>query len=85
VVIGLTLEKDTGKLKEFAKQNKLSYPILVNSRKAFRDYRLGQLPNVCYIDRQSIISTIYTGFSPDIGEKMKAETKTLLMIIRARE
>lgn len=47
--------------------------------------RLGQLPNVCYIDRQSIISTIYTGFSPDIGEKMEAETKKLLMIIRARE
>lgn len=77
-VVGLTVERDNGKLKEFASQSKLSYTILLNSKGAFKDYRLGQIPDVCIINRDLVISSMYMGFNSCNEGKIETEIGELL-------
>jgi peroxiredoxin len=81
VVIGITVEKDRKKLQQFARQNKLSYPILLNAKKVLKDYKLGQIPDVCSINKEGVISSVYVGFSPCNEEKTEAEVGNLLETI----
>jgi len=81
VVIGVTPEKNDDKVKKFARQNKLSYPILLDGWKVFKDYKLGQIPDVCIIDRKFAISAMYVGFNPCNEMRIEAEIKELLVTI----
>lgn len=81
VVIGVTIEKDLDKLREFAAQNKLSYPIMLDAREVFRDYKLGQIPDVCLINRDFAVSSMYLGYNPCKEEEIRAEVDKLLKTI----
>ena len=85
IVIGITVETNGGKVQSFAKQNQLSYPILLNARKVFKDYKLGQIPDVCLINKEGTISNLYLGFNPCNEEKIEAEIECLLGPISAAE
>lgn len=85
VIYGITLEKDRDKLKEFARSKKLRYPILMDGRKVFKDYGLGQIPDLCFINGELVISAVYTGFSPDNGKKIEAEIGKLLADVSNKE
>ena len=81
MVIGITAEKDRAKLIEFARHHKLSYPILLDGGKTFKDYKLGQIPDVCFINKKLAISSIYLGYNPGGAEKIAAEIGKLLAIV----
>ena len=85
VVIGITVETNSEKVQTFAKQNQLSYPILLNARKVFKDYKLGQIPDVCLINKEGTISGLYLGFNPCNEGKIEAEIECLLGPISAAE
>ena len=85
VVLGITPENDRDRLREFARQNKLSYPILLKGGKVFKDYKLGQIPDVCIINKELVVSSMYIGFNPGNEEKIEAEVRSLLATVSKKD
>jgi peroxiredoxin len=75
VVIGVTVEKNTEKVRAFAEQNQLSYSILLDAGKVFKDYKMGQIPDLCFINRKGIISAVYIGFNPRNEAKVESQVE----------
>jgi peroxiredoxin len=72
VVIGVTVEKNAEKVRAFARQNRLSYPILLDAGKVFKDYKMGQIPDLCFINKKGIISAVHIGFNPRNEAKVES-------------
>ena len=78
VVIGITVERGVEKVRAFCRQEQLFYPILLNGRKAFKAYKLGQIPDMCLINKDGVICALYVGLNPCNEAKIEAEIEELL-------
>lgn len=83
-VIGITLESKNDRLKKIASDKKIAYPILFKGLKTFRDYKLGQVPDICIINQKLCIESMYIGFHPDNEKKIEDEVKKLLATIKVK-
>ena len=63
VVLGINLEQSPGEIQEFISQLKVTYPILLDTDGLVsRLYKVIQLPNTYFIDRQGILRVRHIGF-----------------------
>jgi len=61
VILGITSEKDKVKVKKFVTQNKITFPILAEGIKAFKDYKVTQLPTVLFINKDGSVCSAHFG------------------------
>jgi cytochrome c biogenesis protein CcmG/thiol:disulfide interchange protein DsbE len=79
VVIGVTVEKNAEKVRAFARQNQLSYLILLEAAKVFKDYKMGQIPDLCFINKKGVISVVYIGFNPRNEAKVESQVRVTML------
>ena len=77
VVIGINNERDHAKVKEFAK-DRISYIILLDADKQFRQYGARSIPTAFYIDKDGKIRYRDVGFGPGKEKEMERKVKELL-------
>jgi hypothetical protein len=78
IVLGITSEKDKVKVKSFATQSKITYPILIEASKTFKDYKVNQLPTIFYINKDGIIYSVHSGPVTSDEKMMDAEIAKVL-------
>ena len=78
VVIGLTLEQYGDRIKELHSKGITAYPILLDGKGVFKSYRLGQIPDVCIVNEDLVISSMYMGFNSRNEGKIEIEIRELL-------
>ena len=61
VILGITSEKDKAKVKKFVTENKITFPILAEGAKAFKDYKATQLPTVLFVNKDGSICSAHLG------------------------
>ncbi len=61
VILGITSEKDKAKVQKFVTNNKLTFPILAEGAKTFKDYKVTQLPTVLCITKEGNVCSAYFG------------------------
>lgn len=63
VVLGINLEQSSGEIQDFISQLSITYPILLDNKgQVSRLYKVIQLPNTYFIDRQGILRIRHIGF-----------------------
>ena len=63
VVLGINLEQSSGEVQDFVSQLSITYPILLdNDGLVSKLYKVIQLPNTYFIDRDGIIRIRHIGF-----------------------
>lgn len=79
-IIGLSLDKEPGKLKTFIAENKINYPILITSKEVQNDYgKVQAIPTTFLLDRNLNIVKKHVGFTEkatfeaEIEELLKAD------------
>jgi hypothetical protein len=82
VLLGITAEKDVDKLQQFVMKQGLSYPILIGDRKIFKEYKVGGVPDIYYIDPEGKVSARDVGFKPEAEKDMESKIKNLLNMIK---
>ncbi len=61
-IIGISLDGGVQKVRSFAKNNKINYPVVMGSQKVVDDYKLGEfIPATIIIDRQGRIRHKHVG------------------------
>ena len=64
-IIGIGLKEDlVASLKQFRSRHRLSYPIALDRSNLFGKFALDGIPASVLVDRQGIIRSIETGYSP---------------------
>jgi len=77
-VIGLSVEKNGADVQKIAKQNQLSYPVLLDARRVLENYRLDRVPKLCLIGKDGVISAVYTGLNPGVETNLGTKIERLL-------
>jgi len=77
VVIGINNERNHAKVKEFAKA-RISYIILLDADKQFRQYGARSIPTAFYIDKDGMIRYRDVGFRQGKEKEMEQKVKELL-------
>ncbi|MHC4630411.1 MAG: redoxin family protein [Planctomycetota bacterium] len=77
VVIGINNERDHTKVKAFAK-TRMSYLILLDADKQFKEYGARSIPTAFYIDKEGMIRYRDVGFGPGKEKEMEQKIKELL-------
>jgi peroxiredoxin len=63
VVLGVSVDEDTGRAREFANAMKVSYPLMLDGGTGIgRDYRLQKLPMTILVDRAGVVRYSNVGF-----------------------
>lgn len=62
VVLGVSVDEDARRAREFAAAMKLGYPILFATADTGRNYLLGRMPMTILVDRSGIVRYSTTGF-----------------------
>ena len=73
VILGVTSEKNKEKVKKFVTDNKLTFPILVEGVKTFKDYKVTQLPTVLFITKDGNVCSAHFGVITYDEAKFDAE------------
>ncbi|NTU59768.1 MAG: TlpA family protein disulfide reductase [Deltaproteobacteria bacterium] len=77
--LGMSLDEDAEILKAFLVENPIPYPVLLandDTRAAYGG--VSAIPQVFLVDRKGKIRERFQGYTPEIGEKMKAAAEALL-------
>lgn len=77
--LGLNLDEEKSELLSFLAENPISYPTLrasENTRAAYGG--VAAIPQVFLVDRKGKIRERYQGYTPEIGERIKAAVDGLL-------
>ena len=61
VILGVTSERNKEKVKKFVTNNKLTFPILAEGVKTFKDYLVTQLPTVLFITKEGYVCSAHFG------------------------
>jgi len=79
-VAGVAIDsEDTAKVKQFVKEKKLTYIILLDKdREVARLYQAPPIPLTYLIDRQGVIRYTHLGYYPGIEKDLEKEIKALL-------
>jgi peroxiredoxin len=78
VILGVGLDKKA-KLAEFARENGMSYVVLVDERGVTgKLYSVKGIPRTLIIDKKGRIAFDHTGFAPGMEVQMEQEIRTLL-------
>lgn len=80
VILGLTVERSNEKLRELVTKYQLPYPILQDATEVFQEYKVGQIPDLCVIDRLGVMRSFYPGYHPGYEERFMAEVRALLKL-----
>jgi peroxiredoxin len=78
IILGITSEKYKEKVKRFVTANKLTFPILVEGIKTFKDYKVTQLPTVLFITKDGNVCSAHFGVITYNEPKFDAEIKSFL-------
>ena len=77
VIIGMNIETDYMKVKEFAK-SRISYTVLLDGRTQSQGYDVNGIPCTYYIDREGIVRHRSVGFGPGDEAAIEEKIKELL-------
>lgn len=73
VIVGISMDTghDAGrKVTEFAGKYGLSYPMLLDDGKVSRQYGINKIPTSLILNEEHIITRIYPGYLPGLGERI---------------
>lgn len=77
VVLGVGLD-DEQKLKDFAEEYSITYPILIGTKDLSQKYGIIGIPTTYLIDKKGKIGFKHIGFSEGLEKEMEREIKMLL-------
>lgn len=77
IVWGVGLDEE-GKLRAFAQEQDISYPILVGNQSVGQDYGVQGIPTTFLFDKENRIAFKHVGFSQGMEEDFKKEIEQLL-------
>ncbi len=81
VVIGISVDTGsdaTARVRAFAAENGMTYPLVVDDGNVKKRYGAFRIPATFIIDRSHIIRQIYPGYQEGIGKRITADLDALL-------
>ena len=81
VVLGISMDSGGGamqRVKDFAGENRLTYPMLMDDGKASESYAVYNIPSAYILDRNHVIVKMYKGSPPGLGDWMAGQIERLL-------
>lgn len=74
----MTPEKEFDHMKEFTREQKMSWPVVFTDKQPFEDYLVTGIPHVVLIDRAGKIRKVKVGFSKDAAAAFHEEVRKLV-------
>ena len=78
VVIGITAETDSIKVRQFVEENNVPFPVLLGGKSVFKQYKVGGVPDTFCIDRRGIVRFRTVGYKPDNDTKIRETAMQLV-------
>jgi peroxiredoxin len=83
VILGLSLDTDNRRLKDFMEENNMEYPVLVKVGKVSVKYAVKGIPTAYLIDKEGKIAEKFVGYAP--GSEKKIEKAFLKLMEKEDE
>ncbi len=77
IVWGIGLDEE-GKLRTFAEEHEINYPILVGNQTVSQKYNVQGIPTTILFNKKGTIAFRHVGFSPDLEKEFEKEIEQLL-------
>jgi len=77
-ILAVSLDEDSSEVKKFLEENKLLYPIFVDTLGVNELYRVRSIPVTFLVDKKGIIVSKHNGYSPDMPEELAKKIESLL-------
>ncbi|MBM3242474.1 redoxin domain-containing protein [Candidatus Poribacteria bacterium] len=81
VILGVNYEADIEKVRQFVKEQGMSYPILLSGRKVFQAYGVRWIPANFYLDRAGVVREQTTGFGPGFEPGKERQMEQILQAL----
>jgi cytochrome c biogenesis protein CcmG/thiol:disulfide interchange protein DsbE len=82
VILGLSLDTDLKRLKNFIKEKNIEYPVLVGARKLIKTYAVKGIPTAYLIDKDGSIAGKFVGYVPGAEKDIE---KLILKLIEKED
>ena len=65
-ILGISLDNDERALRDFSKQMKIPYPVLIGKNEIAKSYQVSGIPKTIFLDRKGNIRKTQVGFAPEL-------------------
>jgi len=77
-ILGIGLD-DEQALRDFSKQMKIPYPILIGNNEIAKTYQVSGIPKTIFLDKKGNVRKTQTGFAPELEAQFEELIQTMLM------
>jgi len=79
VLLSINLDDDQSRAEEFARTLKISYPVLVDSKKEIaKAFQVGNMPATVLVDRSGVVRYVSDGYKPGYEKRYTEKLRELL-------
>ena len=65
------MEKNAGRVKKFVEDNDITFPVLIDGKDVFKQFKVGGIPDTYCLDKRGIVRFRTVGFRPDNEKKIE--------------
>lgn len=66
IILGVSLDNDEGALRQYSKQMKIPYPVLIGNNDIAKTYQVSGIPKTIFLDKKGEVRKTQVGFAPEL-------------------
>lgn len=77
-ILGISLDNDEQDLRDYSKQMKIPYPVLIGNKEIAKTYQVSGIPKTIFLDKQGTVRKTQVGFAPELEAQFDQFVDSLL-------
>lgn len=77
-ILGVSLDNDEGALRQYSKQMKIPYPVLIGNNDIAKAYQVSGIPKTIFLDKKGEVRKTQVGFAPELEARFDELVAELL-------
>lgn len=77
-ILGISLDNDEQALRDYSKQMKISYPVLIGNKEIAKAYQVSGIPKTIFLDKKGTVRKTQVGFAPELEAQFDQFVDSLL-------
>jgi thiol-disulfide isomerase/thioredoxin len=77
-ILGISLDNDEQALRDYSKQMKIPYPVLVGNKEIAKAYQVSGIPKTIFLDKKGNVRKTQVGFAPELEVQFDQLVNSLL-------
>lgn len=77
-ILGISLDNDEQALRDYSKQMKITYPVLIGNKEIAKAYQVSGIPKTIFLDKKGRVRKTQVGFAPELEVRFDQFVDSLL-------